>query len=153
LSTIQFFNKTKGSLGREYPRLRRIIRSALESESLDAGEIELSVVFTSDLELQQLNKTYRQIDSPTDVLAFPADTSDPETGKRYIGDIVISMEQVGKQHSDFGDPENDILSLLVIHGTLHLLGYDHATKEEKQDMWKIQSEILSKYQIEVNIPE
>ena len=120
---------------------------------MDPRQLELSIAFTHDPDMQQLNANYRQILSPTDVLAFPADDLDPETGRKYIGDIAISMDQVKNQQEKYCDQEKDILALLVLHGTLHLLGYDHGTSDEKKTMWRIQGEILSQFQINVHIPE
>ena len=136
-----------------YPWLRRVIQATIVAEGMKVNRFELTVAFTNDIELQRLNEIYRQISSPTDVLAFPANDLDPETGRKYLGDIVISMDQVKKQHDQFGDLEKDILGLLIIHGTLHLLGYDHATREEKIKMWRCQDSILSQFQVTVHISE
>ncbi len=130
-----------------------MVRYAFTLEGFDPRQLELSIVFTHDSEMQQLNANFRQILSPTDVLAFPADYLDPETGRKYIGDIAISMDQVKNQQEKFGDQEKDILALLVLHGTLHLLGYDHGTGDEKRTMWRNQGEILSRFQITVHITE
>ncbi len=153
MSNLKFTNKSDHNLRGLYPWLRRVIQSTIAAEGMDSNRFELTVAFTSDNEIQRLNETYRQISSPTDVLAFPANDLDPETGREYLGDIVISMDQVKKQHEEFGDLEKDILSLLVTHGTLHLLGYDHATRVEKIEMWRRQDSILSQFQVIVHIPE
>jgi probable rRNA maturation factor len=153
LSNIQFVNKTSIQLRELYPWLRRLVRYAINVEGLESQKLELSIVFTHDSDMQQLNAKFRQILSPTDVLAFPADYLDPETGRKYIGDIAISMDQVKNQQEKYGDQEKDALALLVLHGTLHLLGYDHETGDEKRTMWLNQGEILSRFQINVHIPE
>ncbi len=153
MSNIKFANKSGLSLRGNYPWLRRVIQATIAAEGMNANRFELTVAFTSDIELQRLNETYRQISNPTDVLAFPANDLDPETGRKYLGDIAISMDQVKKQHDEFGDLEKDILGLLVIHGTLHLLGYDHATREEKIKMWRSQDSILSQFQAIVHISD
>jgi probable rRNA maturation factor len=100
-------------------------------------------VITGDTELQQLNKDFLGIDSPTDVLSFPSDEVDPSTGKLYLGDIIISYPRAVQQAQGEGHPVSAELELLIIHGTLHLLGYDHGESEEKQRMWAVQTEILS----------
>lgn len=153
MSNIQFVNKTSIQLRELYPWLRRLVRYAINVEGLESQKLELSIVFTHDSDMQQLNAKFRQILSPTDVLAFPADYLDPETGRKYIGDIAISMDQVKNQQEKYGDQEKDALALLVLHGTLHLLGYDHETGDEKRTMWLNQGEILSRFQINVHIPE
>lgn len=110
-----------------------------ESESLDA---ELSIVLTDEARLHELNQEYLGIDAPTDVLSFPASETDPETGARYIGDVLISIPRAQSQADAAGHPLESEVQLLVVHGVLHLLGHDHAEAEEKARMWKAQSEIL-----------
>lgn len=121
--------------------LERAALAALkhESESLDH---DLSIVLTDDARLQELNRDYLGIDAPTDVLSFPASETDPETGARYIGDILISMPRARTQADAAGHPVESEVQLLVVHGVLHLLGHDHADPNEKTRMWKAQSEIL-----------
>ena len=110
-----------------------------ESESLDS---DLSIVLTDNEHLQELNLNYLGIDAPTDVLSFPASETDPESGERYIGDILISIPRAQSQAEAAGHPLESEVQLLVVHGTLHLLGHDHADPEEKARMWKAQGEIL-----------
>ena len=121
--------------------LERAANAALthESESLDS---ELSIVLTDDAHLQQLNRDYLGIDAPTDVLSFPASETDPETGVRYLGDILISMSRAQTQAETAGHPLESEVQLLVVHGVLHLLGHDHAEPEGKARMWAAQAEIL-----------
>ena len=110
-----------------------------ESESLDS---ELTIVLTDDARLQELNRNYLGIDAPTDVLSFPASETDPETGARYIGDILISFPRAQSQADAAGHPLESEVQLLVVHGVLHLLGHDHGVPKEKARMWKAQGEIL-----------
>jgi probable rRNA maturation factor len=99
-------------------------------------------VLADNVRLQELNRNYLGIDAPTDVLSFPASETDPETGARYLGDILISIPRAEEQAQSGGHPLEAELQLLVVHGVLHLLGYDHAETGEKAKMWKAQSEIL-----------
>jgi len=110
-----------------------------ESESEDS---DLSIVLTDNEHLQELNLNFLRIDAPTDVLSFPASETDPETGTRYIGDIIISVPRAQSQAEAAGHPLESEIQLLVVHGVLHLLGYDHAEPEEKSRMWQAQAEIL-----------
>ena len=110
-----------------------------ESESLDC---ELSIVLTDDARLQELNRDYLGIDAPTDVLSFPASETDPETGARYIGDILISIPRAQLQAEAAGHAIESEVQLLVVHGVLHLLSHDHAKPKEKARMWKAQAETL-----------
>lgn len=103
---------------------------------------ELTLQLSTNARVQGLNRRFRAIDSPTDVLAFPAgdEPSGPESG--YMGDIIISVPKAAEQAGEQGHSLQDELTLLSIHGLLHLLGFDHVNQEEKQKMWQAQQEIL-----------
>jgi probable rRNA maturation factor len=122
--------------------IERAVQAALahQKESLD---VNLSVVLTDNRRLHKLNRDYLGIDAPTDVLSFPASESDPETGARYIGDILISVPYARKGAKQAGHQLESELQLLAVHGVLHLLGHDHAKPKEKARMWKAQREILT----------
>ncbi len=107
-----------------------------------SGEGDITIVLTDDAQLQRLNRDYLGFDAPTDVLSFPASETDPETGARYLGDILLSIPRAESQASAAGHPLESEVQLLVVHGVLHLLGHDHANAEEKSKMWKAQAEIL-----------
>ena len=103
----------------------------------------MTIVLTDDAQLHELNREYLGVDAPTDVLSFPASETDPETGVAYLGDILISIPRATQQAQAAGHPIEAEVQLLVIHGTLHLLGHDHAEAEEKARMWKAQGEVMS----------
>ena len=107
----------------------------------------LTLILTDDQELQRLNREHLGIDAPTDVLSFPVPYNDPETGTPYLGDILVSIPTAEQQAIAAGHPLADEVSLLFVHGILHLLGYDHGTPEEKAAMWQVQDEILSHLKI------
>ena len=123
--------------------LERAARETLkhQSQSLDS---ELSIILTDDARLHELNLNYLGVDAPTDVLSFPASETDPETGARYIGDILISVPRAQAQAEAAGHPLESEVQLLVVHGVLHLMGHDHAEAAEKARMWKAQAEILER---------
>jgi probable rRNA maturation factor len=121
--------------------LERAANAALEHQSHSLGS-ELSIILTDNTRLHELNLNYLGIDAPTDVLSFPASETDPETGLRYIGDILISIPRAQSQAESAGHSLESEVQLLVVHGVLHLLGHDHAQVEEKARMWKAQAEIL-----------
>ena len=100
----------------------------------------LTLVVTDDAEIRELNRTYRGIDAPTDVLSFGAgeDPYRPEGEPLYLGDIIISYPRCSQQAHEYGHSVWQELSLLAIHGVLHLLGYDHATEQDEQEMWRLQ---------------
>ena len=80
----------------------------------------------------------------TDVLSFPSDEVDPETGSQYLGDIIISIPRAAQQAQVGGHSLEAEVQLLVVHGTLHLLGHDHAEAEEKARMWAAQAEVMGR---------
>jgi probable rRNA maturation factor len=124
--------------------LERAARAALEHQaSRESLDSELTIVLTNDARLKELNRDYLGIDAPTDVLSFPASETDPETGARYIGDILISITRAQSQATAAGYPLESEVQLLVVHGVLHLLGHDHAEAQEKARMWQAQTEILA----------
>ena len=120
--------------------IERAAQLALKHQE-ESRDVNLSVVLTDNRRLRKLNREYLGIDAPTDVLSFPASESDPETGARYIGDILISVPYAAKGAKTAGHPLEAELQLLVVHGVLHLLGHDHAKPREKTRMWKAQREI------------
>lgn len=121
--------------------LIRAAQAALERAG--GGEAaELSVLVANDERLRQLNREYLGIDAPTDVLAFPAGDPDPDSGLRYLGDVVISLPRARSQAQAGGHALEDELRLLVVHGVLHLLGFDHDNPVAREQMWAVQAEIL-----------
>ena len=123
--------------------LEQAARLAL-SYTGEADGTELTIVISTDAHLQELNRQYLGIDAPTDVLSFPVGEVDPESEALYLGDIIISYPRALAQAEAAGHPVQAELRLLAVHGTLHLLGYDHAEEDEKALMWKAQDEILAK---------
>ncbi|HEX7619926.1 MAG TPA: rRNA maturation RNase YbeY [Anaerolineales bacterium] len=121
--------------------LERAAKAALLQQS--APEADLTLVLTGDTQIQALDREYLDKDVPTDVLSFPSCETDPETGRRYLGDIIISVPRAEAQSIAAGHSLDAELSLLVIHGVLHLLGHDHAGAKEKARMWAAQSEVLT----------
>ena len=138
----------------------KVIRGALEQEGCPY-EVTVSVLITDNDGIHEMNKNFREIDRPTDVLSFPnvdydapADFSgiedsiedyfDPETGELCLGDIVISIDKVFEQASEYGHAPLREFAFLVAHSMLHLLGYDHMEPDESSVMEQKQEEILSK---------
>jgi probable rRNA maturation factor len=105
-------------------------------------DAELSIVVENDEYVRKLNHDYRGINETTDVLSFPLNEIDPENGKLYLGDVVISYPKAVIQAQKASHPITAELQLLVIHGVLHLLGFDHSSDLEKKQMWVVQTNVL-----------
>ncbi len=119
--------------------VKRAAHAALTQQAVSG---DLTVVLMDDAGLQALNRDYLGIDAPTDVLSFPAAETDPQSGRRYLGDILISVPRAGQQALAAGHAVEAEVQLLVIHGVLHLLGHDHAEPTQKSRMWAAQAAIL-----------
>ena len=116
--------------------IRRCCQAVLTTEKFEK-DTEVSVTFVSNNEIKNLNKTYRNKDSVTDVLSFPLNENDnyeinAETGAVVLGDIVISLETAFKQAENFGHSLEREIGFLTVHSMLHLLGYDHETSSLKK---------------------
>ncbi len=97
----------------------------------DKGEV--SILFTDDIQISQLNKRYRGKDGPTNVLAFPmSDPGSPEDNWGMLGDIVISLDRAVQESKDLGESLEETVYRLLIHGLLHLLGFDHERSPEEE---------------------
>jgi probable rRNA maturation factor len=131
--------------------LRAAARAALEHEAAPAPGA-LTVVLADDAALRRFNRDYLGHNQPTDVLSFPSNETDPETGARYFGDIAISLPRARAQAEAGGHPVSAELQLLVVHGVLHLLGHDHAKAKEKARMWAAQAEILKQLKAPITGP-
>lgn len=111
-------------------------------------DVEMTIVVTGDQTLRALNRQYRGVDAPTDVLAFAGETGGETPFVHapgqppYLGDVLISFPRAEAQAQAGGHPLSAELQLLVVHGVLHLLGHDHATPAQKRKMWAAQAEIL-----------
>ena len=133
-------------------RLRQAITATLNQHEIDRNS-SLTIVFTDDEAVRKLNQQHRQIDAPTDVLSFPAGalpdfiTDMPP----YLGDLIIAYPYATLQAEKHQHPLSDSLCLLVIHGTLHLLGYDHDTAEKRAEMWSAQADGLQAMGIDTRI--
>ena len=130
----------------------KIAQDVLQAESV-TPPYEISLVFTDSEMVQRLNRGYRGVDEPTDVLAFymlPGKTTTdlpfilPPNGVTHLGEIIISYPQAEEQAREQGHSVAQELALLIIHGILHLLGYDHEQPEEEAKMRTRERELVEK---------
>ena len=128
--------------------LRQLVDGVLQATLLELGfdniDSELSLVFTNDADIREINGKWRHIDKPTNVLSFPAFALQPgqEPGE-ILGDIVIARETVEREAAEEGKSFDDHLSHLVVHGLLHLMGYDHQNDDEAEQMEALERKILA----------
>lgn len=118
---------------------------------------EMSVTLMDNEHIHEINKKYRGVDKPTDVISFAIEEDDPDEvpiilpeDKEFdipknIGDIMVSMDKVKEQAEYLGHSEDRELGFLVVHGFLHLNGYDHMKEEDEKEMFGLQREILDSY--------
>lgn len=130
----------------EEARLRAAALTVLTQQDADP-QAELSLILSDDATVRELNQRHRGIDAPTDVLSFPADPLPPEIAAMsdeapYLGDLVIAYPYALAQAQRAHQSPEDSFALLVIHGTLHLLGYDHDTPAARTLMWREQARAL-----------
>ena len=156
--TIYIENESDIKLNIPY---RKIIEDSINL-SLDFEKVpyecEISVTIVDDERIHEINKEFREIDRSTDVLSFPLNDFEKvadwqnfdedkasfnyDTGELMLGDIILSAEHIIKQANEYGHTRKRELAFLVIHSILHLLGYDHMTKEDEEKMFSRQRQIL-----------
>lgn len=158
--TVDFENEYGQDLGLELEEIaQEVIACALDYMDCPY-EAQVNLLITSNEEIHQMNLLHRQIDRPTDVLSFPMvtyevpgdfsileedgmDCFEPDTGELLLGDIVISADKVLEQAEEYGHSIKREYAFLITHSMLHLMGYDHMTEEEAQEMERLQEEILT----------
>ena len=130
-----------------YDYLHEVIDATLKRENVNNAVF--SVVFVGDEEIQKINREYRGFDRITDVISFAFEDNQKMVYNniRLLGDIYISIPQMRRQASYYGHSEKRELSFLTVHGLLHLLGYDHMSKEDESIMFALQELILDEQNI------
>ena len=137
--TIQIFNQTDQDVT-SYEDVLNHVFSLIEEEK------SLNIIIITSEEMQNMNKTFRGLDKPTDVLSFPYD----EPYLDELGDIFINLLYMKEQAQSYGHSEAREIAFLAVHGYLHVKGYDHHTEEEENMMFEKQETILTKAGLERN---
>lgn len=145
---IGIFNQTDEKLDRELDELKDMLSNFCKREGL--GNVIFNIIIIDNPTIHKINKEYRDKDAPTDVISFALEDDktviEPD-GVRILGDIYISIDKVHEQALEYGHSFKRELSFLAVHGLLHLLGYDHMEKSDKEVMFKKQEEVLNYYEI------
>lgn len=145
---IEIFNETEENLEKDLDELKKLLIDFCEREKL--GNVIFNVIIVDKEKIHEINKTYRNIDRPTDVISFALEDDKTSTAYeqfRVLGDIYICLEKVIEQKEEYGHSFKRELTFLAVHGLLHLLGYDHMTKEDEEKMFSKQEEVLNYYEI------
>jgi len=146
--------RIESGLWESEPEAEAMVHRALAAAAPPACDSEISVVLTDDAAIRQLNRDWRGIDKPTNVLSFPAGPVGERPGGTgrgvaaafpvLLGDIIIAYETVAREASAAGKPFAHHLAHLAVHGFLHLLGYDHDSDEEAEAMERLEAEVLAR---------
>jgi probable rRNA maturation factor len=143
-------------------RIEQVVTWVLSQHGVQPG-MALTLVITDDETVQQLNAQYRGVDAPTDILSFPTEplpenlrqemSEDEDEGEAlYLGDLIVAYPYTLSHAQENGHAMTDELMLLAIHGSLHLLGFDHDTAEHQQTMWAAQAEALTALGVLIDVP-
>ena len=140
---MENYSIVDNNLYQNYDYLNEVINHTLEV--MDAKESIFTIIFVTPEEIHELNKQYRGVDRVTDVISFALeDVNDVSLSDiRVLGDIYICIDRMKEQAIEYNHSETRELSFLTVHGLLHLLGYDHQTKEDEEIMFNLQRKILS----------
>ena len=144
---MENYSIVDNNLYQNYDYLNEVINHTLEV--MDAKESIFTIIFVTKEEIHELNKQYRGVDRVTDVISFALeDVNDVSLSDiRVLGDIYICIDRMKEQAIEYNHSETRELSFLTVHGLLHLLGYDHQTKEEEEVMFGKQEELLAEFDI------
>lgn len=142
MNNIEIFNETDKEI-KELEDLKKVIDKAVEIENI--SNVEFNVIIVDNERIHEINREYRHIDRPTDVISFALedDESFPGMETRVLGDIYISLDKVYEQSEAYGHSFFRELAFLTVHGLLHLLGYDHMEIEDEKEMFSRQELILN----------
>lgn len=146
MNKIEIFNETKNNI-KELEDVRKVIDIAIKNQKLD--NLEFNIIIVDNDYIHELNKNYRNIDRPTDVITFALEDYEDgiELEHRMLGDIYISIDKAITQAEEYGHDLRREICFLAVHGFLHLLGYDHMEKEEEEIMFSLQEAILNEANI------
>lgn len=145
MNQFEIFNESGEDI--DIAEERALLEYALKYKKLD--NVVFNVIFVDNDTIRNINREYRHIDKVTDVISFALEDNEEITFEfgRLLGDIYISVPRMKEQAKEYGHSEKREMAFLTIHGLLHLLGYDHMTKEDEEVMFKEQELILDGYGI------
>lgn len=142
-NSVLIQNNSSSKIKTDKKKIKEVVLAILENHSVKSSEV--SILLTDNTQIKELNSQYRGKDKATDVLSFPQDISSELEDVRMLGDVIISLEKITEQADDYGVTFDEELYRMLVHGVLHLLGYDHVNggrqaakmKAKEQDMLKL----------------
>lgn len=120
-----------------------VLEAVCQILGLDPNSVEVNYNFVSPSEIHRLNQQFRQVDKVTDVLSFPDGDINPETNRRFMGDVLICRQVAKQQAKEIGNTLTEEITFLQVHGTLHLFGYDHIDPDDEVKMLGLQRKIMA----------
>ncbi len=153
----EIFNETNSTMccGERIKKLEKILSAYLEETKIlpaAAAECEISLTFAGEDQIAEMNEEYREVSGPTDVLSFPmwengeGGFEPPEDWERLtLGDIIVCPAIVAKNAEENGRSAESETILVICHGFLHLIGFDHADEAERERMWQVQDSLVAKF--------
>ncbi len=146
MNKIEIFNETSKQVN-EIEDIKMVINKAIDVQKLD--NLEFNIILVDNEYIHNLNRDYRGIDKPTDVITFALEDYDDhiKLERRILGDIYISLDKANSQAEEYGHSFKREICFLAVHGFLHLLGYDHMEKEDEKVMFSLQEVILNEANI------
>lgn len=122
-------------------QIQTVVDAAIAEDGME--RCALTVLVVGDAGSAELHRTHFSDPEPTDVMTFPDGSPDPESGRTHLGDLAICVDVARRAAVDRGRTESAELTLYVLHGVLHLLGYDDADHRDQQEMWQVQRRLLA----------
>jgi probable rRNA maturation factor len=148
---IDLVDETNELSVEQIEEIEKLLNFAAKNQQVEDNS-EVSVTFVTNERIHEINREYREKDAPTDVISFAMEELGEgeveligEGMPRVLGDIIISVAKAKEQAEEYGHSFIRELGFLAVHGFLHLLGYDHMTEEDEEEMFTLQKEILSEY--------
>ena len=142
-NSVLIQNNDSAKIKIDKKKIKELVLDILANHSIESSEV--SILFTDNAQIKELNSQYRGKDKATDVLSFPQEMDSDIEEVRMLGDVIISLEKIVEQAKDYGVTFNEELCRMLVHGVLHLLGYDHVNggrqagkmKRKEEEMLKL----------------
>jgi len=139
---FEIFNETNETI--DIKDIETLLNNTVKFLSIE--EAIFNVIIVDDEKIHEINREYRNVDRPTDVISFALEDDKTMTSEvRILGDIYVSIDTARRQAYEYYNTEKEELRFLIIHGLLHLLGYDHMNESDEKEMMSLEEEVLCDY--------